>query len=59
MATATLVKDSTIPLTLVFKDADGEESKVELSVPVVLTAPNGKMATMDHAMHGAHPVASH
>ncbi len=31
---ATLPKDSTIPLTLVFKDAKGVESKVELKVPV-------------------------
>ena len=31
---AALPKDSTIPLTLVFKDAKGVESKVELKVPV-------------------------
>lgn len=35
---AALPKDSTIPLTLVFKDAKGAESKVELKVPVS-TAP--------------------
>ena len=35
---AALPKDSTIPLTLVFKDAKGVESKVELKVPVS-TAP--------------------
>lgn len=33
-----LAKDSTVPLTLVFKDAKGAESKVELKVPVA-TAP--------------------
>ena len=35
---AALPKDTTIPLTLVFKDAKGVESKVELKVPVS-TAP--------------------
>jgi hypothetical protein len=33
-----LPKDSTIPLTLVFKDAKGMESRLELKVPVA-TAP--------------------
>ena len=36
---ATLPKDSTIPLTLTFKDAKGVESRVELKVPVATTAP--------------------
>jgi copper(I)-binding protein len=31
---AALPKDSTIPLTLVFKDAKGVESRLELKVPV-------------------------
>ena len=31
---AALPKDSTVPLTLVFKDAKGAESRVELKVPV-------------------------
>jgi periplasmic copper chaperone A len=35
---AALPKDSTIPMTLVFKDAKGVESKLELKVPVS-TAP--------------------
>ncbi|MEO6626436.1 MAG: copper chaperone PCu(A)C [Burkholderiaceae bacterium] len=35
---AALPKDSTVPLTLVFKDARGVQSKVELKVPVA-TAP--------------------
>ena len=35
---AALPKDSTVPLTLVFKDAKGVESKLELKVPVA-TAP--------------------
>jgi copper(I)-binding protein len=54
---AALPKDSTVPLTLVFKDAKGVESKVELKVPVAAVAPgapaakaNGKPA-MDHSKH--------
>jgi len=35
---AALPKGSTVPLTLVFKDAKGVESKLELKVPVALTA---------------------
>jgi periplasmic copper chaperone A len=34
-----LKKDTTIPLTLVFKDAKGVESKTELKVPVNTAAP--------------------
>ena len=37
---ATLPKDSTIPLTLTFKNAKGEQSQVELKVPVATTAPS-------------------
>jgi copper(I)-binding protein len=36
---APLTKDTTVPLTLVFKDAKGVESKVDLQVPVLATAP--------------------
>ena len=39
---AALPKDSTVPLTLVFKDAKGVESKLELKVPVSTTAPGAK-----------------
>ena len=53
----TLDKDSTLPLTLVFKDAKGVESKMELKVPVALTAPGGN-AAMDHSAHMANPAAS-
>jgi len=57
---AALPKDSTVPLTLVFKDAKGVESKLELKVPVAATAPGGKAApAMDHSAHGAKPAASH
>lgn len=52
-----LLKDTTVPLTLVFKDAKGVESKVELKLPVATTAPGAaKTATMDHAMHGNMPM---
>ena len=56
---APLAKDSTVPLTLVFKDAKGAESKLELKVPVAAAAPGAKAApAMDHATH-AKPAASH
>jgi periplasmic copper chaperone A len=45
-----LVKDSTLPLTLTFKDTKGVESKLELKLPVAITAP-GAMAGMDHTTH--------
>ena len=34
-----LVKDSLVPVTLWFKDANGVESKLELNLPVALSAP--------------------
>lgn len=46
-----LPKDSTVPLTLVFKDAKGVQSKVELKVPVATTAP-GKAAGMSEQDQG-------
>lgn len=39
-----LQKDTTIPVTLVFKDAKGVETKKELKVPVSQTAPAGAAA---------------
>ena len=47
---AALMKDTTIPLTLVFRDAKGTESKMEVKVPVSTVAPGGSM-TMDHSQH--------
>lgn len=38
---APLLKDTTVPLTLVFKDAKGVETKTELKVPVSTMAPAG------------------
>ena len=54
---AALPKDSTVPMTLVFKDAKGMESKVEIKVPVATAAPGapaakaGGMPAMDHGKH--------
>nr|MDP2191235.1 copper chaperone PCu(A)C [Rhodoferax sp.] len=54
---APLAKDSTVPLTLVFKDGKGVQSKVELKVPVTAVAPGaaaakaGNMPAMDHNKH--------
>ena len=45
-----LAKDTTIALTLVFKDAKGVETKTELKVPVSATPPSGTMP-MDHSQH--------
>ncbi len=45
---AALPKDTTVPLTLVFKDAKGIESKVELKVSVAAVAPVGKPAVDAH-----------
>ena len=47
---AVLPKDSTVPMTLVFKDAKGVQSKLELKVPVALVPPGGGGA-MPAAMH--------
>ncbi len=48
---APLAKDSTVPLTLVFKDAKGVETKTEVTVPVNTAAPAGGMPAMDHSKH--------
>lgn len=46
---APLMKDTSVPLTLVFQDAKGVESKLTLSVPVSTTAPGGTaMPAMQH-----------
>ncbi|MDD2810958.1 copper chaperone PCu(A)C [Rhodoferax sp.] len=51
-----LMKDSSVPVTLIFKDAKGVESKQELKMPVAMSAPAGmgKPAAMDHSMHNMH-----
>ena len=47
---AALPKDSTVPLTLLFKDAKGVESKMELKLPVAVMGPGGNSA-MDMPKH--------
>jgi copper(I)-binding protein len=46
-----LRKDTQIPLTLVLQNAQGQTSQVQVSVPVMLSAPSG--ATAGHGGHGA------
>jgi copper(I)-binding protein len=49
-----LPKDTTVPVTLLFKDAKGVESKVELTVPVATLSPGAKSAggaAMDMNQH--------
>lgn len=53
---APLAKDSTVPLTLVFRDAKGAESKVELKVPVAAVAPGAKTGNMPGMDHGKMPM---
>ena len=49
------VKGSTVPLTLVFKNAQGVESRMELKLPVAVTAPGAAPTTdkanVDHSAH--------
>ncbi len=49
---AALPKDTTVPMTLVFQDAKGVQSKVELKVPVGIAPPGG-------AAPGTAPAATH
>jgi periplasmic copper chaperone A len=46
-----LPKDTTVPVTLMFKDAKGVESKVELTVPVATTAPGGAAIPANQHKH--------
>ena len=51
---APLQKDTSVAVTLVFKDAKGVETKTELNVPVAMAAPGAKPAeapAMDHSKH--------
>lgn len=55
-----LAKDTTVPITLVFKDAKGVETKTELKVPVSNVPPAGASAATDHhAGHGSHNKGMH
>ncbi len=46
-----LAKDSTIPLTLLFKNAKGVESKLNITVPVSVTAPGAAAASAPDHKH--------
>lgn len=48
-----LQKDTTIPVTLRFKDAKGVESTLDLKVPVSTSAPGGDAGGHQHGMHDA------
>ena len=49
---APLAKDSTVPMTLRFKDAKGVESKLDLVLPVGLAAPGtGSSKPAEHNKH--------
>jgi copper(I)-binding protein len=45
---APLAKDSTVPVTLLFKDAKGVESKLELKLPVTTAAPGAAVNAAEH-----------
>jgi len=48
-----LQKDTTIPLTLRFKDAKGVKSTLDLKVPVATGAPSSDAGVHPHGMHSA------
>ena len=52
---APLAKGSAVPLTLVFQDAKGAESTLNLSVPVATTPPGGGAAAGHGHGHGRGP----
>ncbi|AYQ26609.1 copper chaperone PCu(A)C [Polaromonas sp. SP1] len=51
---APLAKDSTVPVTLLFKDARGVESKLELKLPVATTAPGAAAGSTGAAAEHKH-----
>jgi copper(I)-binding protein len=51
---APLAKDSTVPVTLLFKDAKGVESKLELKLPVTTTAPGAAASSSGSAAGHKH-----
>jgi periplasmic copper chaperone A len=46
-----LPKDSNVPVTLIFKDAKGVESKLDLSIPVAITSPQSTADKASEPMH--------
>ena len=51
---APLAKDSTVPVTLLFKDAKGVESKLELKLPVATMAPGAAASSTGSAAEHKH-----
>lgn len=52
---APLAANTSVPLTLTFRDARGQESRLDLQVPVATAAPGTTPAAADpHAAHGKH-----
>jgi copper(I)-binding protein len=51
---APLAKDSTVPVTLLFNDAKGVESKLELKLPVATTAPGAAAGSTGAAAEHKH-----
>lgn len=51
---AALPKDSTVSLTLLFKDAKGVSSKLDVTLPVQIVAPAGSAASPAAATHNQH-----
>jgi copper(I)-binding protein len=49
-----LPKDSQIPVTLLFKDKAGKETKLELKMPVAARAPGSADSAPAQSEHGAH-----
>ncbi|WP_370680734.1 copper chaperone PCu(A)C [Comamonas sp. GB3 AK4-5] len=47
-----LLKDTQVPITLVFKNAKGVLSRLSLQVPVQAMAPKGGAMPTGHGMHG-------
>lgn len=53
----TLQKDTQIPVTLSLRDAQGQVSQLQLSVPVMLSAPGG--SATGHGAHGHGAAGAH
>lgn len=49
---APLLKDTQVPITLIFKDAKGVESRLSLQVPVRMSAPSGAPKADGHSHQG-------
>lgn len=50
-----LARDSQIPVTLRFQDAQGRSTELQLSVPVLLSAPGAAAhGSGSHGPHGGH-----